>query len=143
MSTEYMRYPDQEDFTLHIGEVRHLSVEEQEKYPGFTCVVTNYYYYSYDTFNIMISPGVLVRSSEPWEIFKEYLYRCHRFSSGQYCSRQEANEHLFQIIEQGYRRGFRRFISYLTLLVLNCEWLGYGVQEWYEYSSTPAFTFIY
>ena len=137
MSFYYAHHdPVQTQTSLTIGQVRPLTGFERESYPGFRYVVTQYYCYTQGIFTIMIPPDFLVTSNVCWKIFKEYMYRSHQFSSGQGCSRHQANTHLFEIIQRSYNMGICRFYNYISLSILDQNWFSRGVRQWHRHGLT-------
>lgn len=87
------------------GQLRCLTTEEKQAHPGYKYCTLTRYSYSYGPLRIEIPPGFLTDGSSggpdygcSW-LFHDYLYASHEFSSGEECTREQADAVMKQILE--------------------------------------------
>ena len=120
------------------GNVRPLTFGEKVLHPKYTYVVTSRFSFRQGSLEIEIPKGFLVEN-RPWGnswIFRNYLYKTHFFSSGQICSRQQADE----LCERVRKREGHNLHSWLILKLSRWDLLGTFKKEWdFKGSSGPKF----
>lgn len=94
---------------LKIGHIRLLTDDEKERYPDYKYVVLSEFSYKEDDYEIIVPPLFLTDGSTKspdigysW-VFHDYLYNTHEFTSGQSCTRKQADEVMHKIlVQEGY-----------------------------------------
>ena len=97
---------------LNPGSYRRLTREEKEKYPEYKYVITRPYHYKLGEHSLLVPTNFLTNGCTggpdvgiSW-IYHDYLYGTHRFTSGQVCTRYQADLIMHQILDrEGYRFG--------------------------------------
>lgn len=91
-------------FSMTVGEIRRLSDEEELMYPGFKYCTMSECRYEDEQYTIVVPKGFLTDGSSKapdygysW-LFHDYLYASHRFTSGQECTREMADEIMNNIL---------------------------------------------
>ena len=90
--------------SLSKGKLRKLTSAEKFFYPNYSHVTTSESSYKREDRTIKIPSGYLtyilpcVEGYENSWVFYDYLYTTHMFTSGQYCSRQQANSVIEEIV---------------------------------------------
>lgn len=112
---------------LKIGHIRLLTDEEKERYPEYKYVTLSEFYYKEDEYEITVPPLFLTDGATKapdcgysW-IFHDYLYNTHEFTSGQSCTRKQADEVMHNILihEKNYiKDAIFRFLTGINFLGL-------------------------
>lgn len=91
---------------LKYARYRELTCEEKKRYPEYRYVTLSKGIYRYGKYLIVVPPGFLTDGNsagpdfgEAW-LFHDWLYATHKFTSGQKCSREQADKILGQIYDQ-------------------------------------------
>lgn len=86
------------------GEVRNLTKSEKSLYPNYKYVVGGVSKYTYGDQEVEVPKGFLTDGSSgapdygrSW-LFHDYLYATHKFTSGQACTRQEADDVMERVL---------------------------------------------
>jgi hypothetical protein len=110
---------------LHLGELRSLTDAERERHPDFVYVVTSECKCIFNNDEIVIPVGFLSDGSSGgpdngWSwLFHDYLYATHCFTDGRQCTRKEADDIMYYILDYERNYIYKR-IYWLLVRLFSC-----------------------
>ncbi len=112
---------------VDVGQIRELTDDEKKIYPDYKYVTISTFYCEYGDHHVNIPINFLTDGSSGgpdygWSwLFHDYLYATHEFTSGEKCTRTEA-DNLMNKILQNERLGIYRWL-FMKVSWLNIFWL--------------------
>lgn len=106
-------------FEMIIGELRPLTKHERAVHKGMTYVVETPFVLRLDNKSVYVKRGFMTDGSTfspdigfSW-LFHDYLYTTHRFSTGEVCTRRDADDVMIRVLKAEHRYWFCKLFTFL------------------------------